>query len=69
MTRQTASYPLRSVVRIFLQLIPAPMGLGKLELQDGRRVSGFICEPYALDGARDVTRSGGWRHYIAESMD
>ncbi|MGI9320012.1 MAG: allophanate hydrolase-related protein, partial [Thiogranum sp.] len=59
----------REQVGSFLQLIPAPLGLGTLELQDGRRVSGFICEPYALDGARDVTRSGGWRHYIAESMD
>jgi allophanate hydrolase len=58
----------REQVGGFLQLIPAPLGLGKLELQDGRWVSGFICEPYALDGARDITRSGGWRHYIAEGM-
>ncbi|MGB5729459.1 MAG: allophanate hydrolase [Thiogranum sp.] len=59
----------REQVGSFLQLIPAPLGLGKLELLDGRWVSGFICEPYALEDARDVTRSGGWRHYIAESMD
>ena len=58
----------REQVGSFLQLIPAPLGLGKLELQDGRWVSGFICEPYALHGARDITRSGGWRHYIAEGM-
>lgn len=58
----------RAQVGSFLQLIPAPLGLGKLELQDGRWVSGFICEPCALDGARDVTRSGGWRHYLAEDM-
>ena len=53
----------------FLQLIPAPLGLGKLELQDGRWVSGFICEPCALDGARDVTQFGGWRRYVAQASD
>jgi allophanate hydrolase len=58
----------REQVGSFLQLIPAPLGLGKLELQDGRWVSGFICESYALAGARDVTRSGGWRHYLADSI-
>ena len=58
----------REQVGSFLQLIPPPLGLGKLELQDGRWVSGFICEPYALEGAQDVTRSGGWRHYLAEGM-
>ena len=48
----------------FLQLIPAPLGLGKLELEDGRWVSGFICEPCALEGAQEVTAFGGWRAYI-----
>ena len=37
----------------FLALIPAPLGLGSLELADGRRVHGFLCENDALaDGAR-----------------
>jgi allophanate hydrolase len=58
----------RAQVGGFLQLIPAPLGLGKLELQDGRWVSGFICEPCALDGARDITDSGGWRHYLADGL-
>ena len=24
-----------------------------------------ICEPYALQGARDITAFGGWRAYLA----
>ncbi len=48
----------------FLALIPAPLGLGKLELADGSWVTGFICEGFALDAAQDVTTHGGWRAYI-----
>lgn len=48
----------------FLQQIPAPLGLGKVELADGSRVTGFICEPCALEGAVDVTAYGGWRAYL-----
>jgi allophanate hydrolase len=50
----------------FLGLIPSPLGLGKLELEDGRWVTGFICEPCGLGGARDITDLGGWRRYLAE---
>ena len=49
----------------FVAEIPPPLGIGNLELADGRWVKGFICEPYALDGARDITSFGGWRAYIA----
>jgi len=49
----------------FVAEIPPPLGIGNLELVDGRWVKGFICEPYALDGARDITSFGGWRAYIA----
>ncbi len=55
----------REQVGGFLQLIPAPLGLGKVELEDGRWVSGFICEPCAIAGAEEVTRWGGWRDYLA----
>lgn len=49
----------------FLSLIPAPLGLGTLQLADGRHMHGFICEPFALDGATDITAFGGWRAYLA----
>jgi len=48
----------------FLALIPAPLGLGSVELQDGRWVKGFICEPAALAGAQDISVHGGWRAYL-----
>lgn len=49
----------------FVSLIPAPLGIGSLETVDGRWVKGFICEPWAIDDATDITELGGWRHYIA----
>jgi allophanate hydrolase len=49
----------------FVAEIPPPLGIGNLQLTDGRWVKGFICEPYALDGARDITGFGGWRAFIA----
>jgi allophanate hydrolase len=48
----------------FLALIPPPLGLGSLELADGRWVHGFICEAHALAEARDVTAFGGWRAFM-----
>lgn len=49
----------------FVALIPSPLGIGTLHLADGSSVQGFICEPQALVGARDITRFGGWRAYVA----
>jgi len=48
----------------FVAEIPPPMGIGNLELADGSIVKGFICEPYALQGAREITPFGGWRNYL-----
>ncbi|MFN3581168.1 MAG: allophanate hydrolase [Pseudomonas sp.] len=49
----------------FVALVPAPLGIGTLTLQDGREVKGFICEGAAVEGATDITHLGGWRAYIA----
>ena len=54
-----------SEVGSFLALIPSPLGLGTIELVDGRRVQGFLCESIALDGAEDISGFGGWRAYLA----
>lgn len=48
----------------FVALIPAPLGIGTLVLADGSSVKGFICEPQALAGARDISHWGGWRGYV-----
>ena len=45
--------------------IPAPLGIGKLELADGSWVQGFLCENYALEHAQDITSHGGWREFLA----
>ena len=44
--------------------IPAPLVLGRVELQDGSDVTGFLCEAYAVDDAIDITEHGGWRAYL-----
>ncbi len=48
----------------FLTGIPAPLGLGKVQLADGSWETGFICEPYGLAGASDISHFGGWRAYL-----
>lgn len=49
----------------FLASIPPPLGLGSVELADGSRVQGFLCEPHALAEAQDISEHGGWRAYLA----
>ena len=45
--------------------VAPPLGIGSLELADGRWVKGFVCEPYGLADATDITSHGGWRDYLA----
>ncbi|MEW5892641.1 MAG: allophanate hydrolase [Pseudomonadota bacterium] len=49
----------------FVSGIPAPLGIGKVELADGTLVNGFICEPIGVQGAQDITEYGGWRAWLA----
>ncbi|WP_371365696.1 allophanate hydrolase [Pseudomonas sp. QL9] len=49
----------------FLTGIPAPLGLGKVELADGRWETGFICDGWGLAGAEDISHFGGWRAWLA----
>ncbi len=58
----------QAAVGAFLVGIPAPLGLGSLELADGRRVHGFLCEASATAQAPDISHLGGWRAYLA-SLD
>jgi allophanate hydrolase len=48
----------------FVERIPAPLGIGTVELDDGERARGFLCEPYATREARDITALGSWRAYL-----
>ena len=49
----------------FVARIPAPLGIGKVSLDDGSAVSGFLCEAHAVAEAEDITHHGGWRAYVA----
>jgi len=49
----------------FVARIPAPLGVGKVTLDDGRQATCFLCESHALTGATDITQFGGWRAFRA----
>ncbi len=49
----------------FMKGIPAPLGIGSVELAGATWCKGFICEAYACADAEDITRFGSWRAYIA----
>lgn len=47
----------------FMTLIPAPLSLGKIELEDHTEVIGFLCEAYAGDDqAEDISHFSTWRN-------
>jgi allophanate hydrolase len=52
----------------FIAAIPAPLGVGKIELDSGALVTGFLCEGYASEGAADITSYGGWRDYVKAAV-
>ncbi len=50
----------------FVADVPAPLGIGSVELDDGSWVKGFLCESAGLAGATDISHLGGWRAYLAQ---
>jgi allophanate hydrolase len=48
----------------FVADVPSPLCIGTIALANGESVKGFLCEPAALVGARDITSHGGWRAYL-----
>jgi allophanate hydrolase len=49
----------------FVALIPAPLGVGTLALEDKSTAQGFLCESHAVTDARDISEFGGWRKFMA----
>jgi allophanate hydrolase len=49
----------------FVAAVPSPMVIGVLDLDDSTQVTGFLCEPAALEGAADITEHGGWLAYLS----
>jgi allophanate hydrolase len=52
----------------FVAMIPAPLGIGTLSLDDGSTVKGFLCESYATVDAVDISHLGGWRAYLSSEL-
>ena len=50
----------------FVAAIPPPLSIGTIRLADGRGVKGFLAEPTAVNGARDISAYGGWRAFMTE---
>jgi allophanate hydrolase len=53
----------------FLVGIPAPLGIGTLELAGGEAVKGFLCEQWGVADARDISTFGGWRAFTETCGD
>jgi allophanate hydrolase len=51
----------------YVAAVPPPLGIGNATLENGRSVKCFICEPYAIAGATEITQFGGWRKYLAQA--
>jgi allophanate hydrolase len=48
----------------FVAGIPAPLCIGRVELESGEQVAGFVCESHATTTATDITALGTWRRYL-----
>ena len=49
----------------FVAAVPRPLAIGRITLEDGSEVSGFVCEPEGFENAEDITAFGGWRAWCA----
>jgi allophanate hydrolase len=54
-----------ATVGSFIAGIPAPLGIGRIELETGETVAGFLCEDFATKAATDISAHGGWRTFLA----
>lgn len=53
----------------FLSQIPYPLGLGRVELEDGTFETGFICEGCAVHGCEDISEYGSFREYLKNTVN
>lgn len=49
----------------FLASIPPPLGFGRVALDDGESILGFLAESQGVANAPDITALGGWRAHLA----
>jgi len=51
----------------FIAGVGSPLAIGTVEIADGSRVHGFLCESHAAERAEDISSFGGWRAYLNRS--
>lgn len=56
--------PVQAVAEL-AALVRAPIRLGRVRLEDGREVHGYLCDPEAATTAWDISHHGGWRAFLA----
>lgn len=55
----------KAMLGSFFEAIPAPLGIGSIELSDGTWVKGFLCEASGTVGETDISHIGDWRKFLA----
>jgi allophanate hydrolase len=53
-----------SEVGAFLSKVGSPLAIGTIDIEDGSRVHGFLCEAHGTADAEDISSFGGWRAYL-----
>jgi allophanate hydrolase len=56
----------KTALGAFIEAIPAPLGIGTIELRDGTLVKGFLCESSGVRGATDISAIADWRLYLSQ---
>ena len=51
----------------FVAAIPPPLGIGTVVLENGENVKCFLCEPYAVQNAPEISTFGGWRAFLSQA--
>jgi allophanate hydrolase len=49
--------------------VAPPLAIGTVELEDGEKIKGFLCESWAATTARDITDFGGWIAFLESQSD
>jgi allophanate hydrolase len=52
----------------FVVAVPPPLAIGTCTLYSGRKVKSFVCEPWALNEATEITHLGGWKQYLSRKV-
>ncbi len=66
-TVEVYDLPFEGFGRLVASVAP-PLAIGTVELEDGAKVKGFLCESSATATARDITEFGGWVAFREQSL-